>query len=258
MNVHTFKIKADYWTWCPLLPGKRTHGLYWKTFFWENLITETANSSRLIFQLFSQSCSYGNPLISSIFLISLGFYWQSTLLIIFTCLCVKCLDVQFFADPFLSTTQLVLQTVKRKKQLCSSNDSGQHVCSFTTTGNKVGRENEREALRCSHPQQPLWCYQETKWAFLSLSFSQERPTHSVSVLQKSFIIVYFRPIFLGDIKFLLSAAENKTTLKVRGKLILFVTVAVMWGEDFKLSSLGHLQVSEYNHSAKCEWTHMSI
>lgn len=178
MNVHTFKIRADYWTWCPLPPGKRTHGLYWKILFWENLITETANCSRLIFQLFSQSCSYGNPLISSIFLISLGFYQQSALLIIFTCLCVKCLDVQFFADPFLSTTQLVLQT-KRKKQLCSSNDSDQHICSSTTTGNKVGRENEREALR--RPQPPLRCYLEIQWAFLSLCLLARNVPHALSL-----------------------------------------------------------------------------
>lgn len=137
MNVHTFKFKADYWSWCSLLPGKKTHGLYWEIPFWENLITETANSSRLIFRLFSQSCSYGNPLISSIFLINLCFYQQSTLLIIFTCFYVKFLDVQFFADPFMSTTQLILQNAKRKKQLCSSNGSGQHICSCTANENRV-------------------------------------------------------------------------------------------------------------------------
>lgn len=84
INLHTFKFKADFWAWCSLLPKKMTHGLYQKIPFWENLITETANSSRLIFQLFSQNYSYGNPLISSIF--KINFYQQSTLLIIFTLL----------------------------------------------------------------------------------------------------------------------------------------------------------------------------
>jgi len=34
-------------------------------------------------------------------------------------------------------------------------------------------------------------------------------------------------------------------------------VAVTWGEDFKMASIGCLQVSEQSHSAKCESTSQS-
>lgn len=41
-----------------------------------------------------------------------------------------------------------------------------------------------------------------------LLFSQEHLTHSASAFQKPAEIVYLRPILLGDIKLLLSAAEK--------------------------------------------------
>lgn len=84
-------------------------------------------------------------------------------------------------------------------------------------------------------------------ASVPLPFSQEHPRHPASVFQKSFEIGSFRPVLLGDITFLLSAAE-KTPLKVRGKLILFVSMAVVWGEDSKPTSTGCLQVSEQSLS----------
>lgn len=87
-----------------------------------------------------------------------------------------------------------------------------------------------------------------------LLFSQEHLTHSV--FQKPTEIVYLGPVLLGDIKLLLSAAEKN--LKVGEKPILIVSMAVVWGEDFKMTGVSCLQVSENSHSAKCEWTHMSI
>lgn len=84
-------------------------------------------------------------------------------------------------------------------------------------------------------------------ASVPLPFSQEHPRHPASVFQKSFEIGSCRPVLLGDITFLLSADE-KNPLKVRGKLILFVSMAVVWGEDSKPTSTGCLQVSEQSLS----------
>lgn len=117
------------------------------------------------------------------------------------------------------------------------------------------RGNEWETSKCTCPQTPLWCYQETQWVHLCLS-AMNISLNSASVFQKFFEIVCFRPILLDDIKFLFSAGKNP--LKVRGKINLFISLAVMWREDFKMTSIGCLQLSEQSHSVKCEWTHMSI
>lgn len=157
MSVHTFTFKADYWTWCSSLPGKRTRGLYWKIPFWENFITDTANSSRLIFQFFSQSCSYGNPLISSIFLIRFCFYRQSTLLIIFSLLFCKISWCSVLCRPFR-----VYETVNPTD--CQKKEAIMLPKWFWPTYMQLDGKWQwgkwEGSLEMFMSSNPLWCYQK--------------------------------------------------------------------------------------------------
>lgn len=76
-----------------------------------------------------------------------------------------------------------------------------------------------------------------------ISLFQWGTSHSLCLWFSDFFeIVCFRSILLDDIKFLFSASKNP--LKVRGKVNHFVSLAVTWGEEFKINNQHGLSEGE--------------
>lgn len=214
MNVHTFQFKAAYWSWCSVLPGKRTHGLYWEIPFWENLITETANSSGLIFQLFSQSCSYGNPLISSIFLINFCFLPAVNPINNFYLLLCKMSWCSVLCRPFHVYNSVNPADCQKKGAIMLLKCFWPIYMQLYSAWKQSGVGKMRGKPWNVHVLKHL-CDAIKKPSELASAFQPGTSLISpASVFQKSFEILYFRPILLGDIKFLLSTAQKKQ--KVRG------------------------------------------
>lgn len=181
------------------------------------------------------------------------FYQQSTLLIIFILLLCRISWHLDLCRPFHVHNTINPAGCQKKEAVMFLKCkilSNIYICSCTANGNRLvlGKwVGNFEMFMSSNTPVVL----SKNPVSAPLPFCQEHLTHSASDFQKFFEIVCFWPIFLDDIEFLFLTVKNLH--KVRGKIKLSVSLAVMWGKDFKINDQCSLSAGEWAESLSEMW-----